>query len=206
MITDSTAYFTQGCGRCARFATADCATRIWAEGLAELRTICLASGLGETAKWGHPVYVEAERNVALIGAFRDDFTLSFFNPALMKDPERVLERQGPNTRHPNVIRFASAAQVGEMRPVLEAYLAEARAYAAQGLRPPKEEVALELPEELVAALDADPELAEAFHALTPGRQKSHALQIGGAKKADTRVARLEKLRPLILAGKDALGR
>ena len=105
MITDSTAYFTQGCGRCARFATADCATRIWAEGLAELRTICLASGLGETAKWGHPVYVEAERNVALIGAFRDDFTLSFFNPALMKDPERVLER---HCQRVDRIRFAAA--------------------------------------------------------------------------------------------------
>lgn len=206
MITDSDAYFTRGCGRCARFDTADCATRLWAEGLAELRAICLASGLRETAKWGHPVYVEGERNVALIGAFRGEFTLSFFNPALMTDPAQVLERQGPNTRHPNVIRFASAARVLEMRPTLAAYLAEAKGYAAEGIRPPKEETELELPEELVAALDADPALAEAFQALTPGRKKSHALQIGGAKKAETRIARLEKLRPLILAGKGALDR
>lgn len=206
MITDSDAYFTRGCGRCARFDTADCATRLWSDGLAELRAICLASGLRETAKWGHPVYMEGERNVALIGAFRGEFTLSFFNPALMTDPECVLERQGPNTRHPNVIRFASAAQVAQMSPTLATYLAEARDYAARGLRPPKEETTLDLPEELVAALDADPALAEAFHALTPGRQKSHVLQIGGAKKPETRIARVEKLRPKILAGKGVLDR
>ncbi|WP_353473035.1 YdeI/OmpD-associated family protein [Salipiger sp. H15] len=206
MITDSNEYFARGCGRCARFDTADCATRLWAEGLAALREICLASGLRETAKWGHPVYVEGERNVALIGAFRSEFTLGFFNPALMTDPEGVLERQGPNTRHPNVLRFTSAAQVARMRPTLEAYLAEAKGYAAQGIRPPKDETELELPEELVSALDADPELAEAFAALTPGRQKSHVLQIDGAKKPETRLARIEKLRPKILAGKGALDR
>ncbi|MBE9639071.1 YdeI/OmpD-associated family protein [Salipiger mangrovisoli] len=206
MITDVDDYFRLGCGRCARFDTPDCATRLWAEGLAELRAICLASGLRETAKWGHPVYMQGERNVALIGAFRGAFTLGFFNPALMTDPEGVLERQGSNTRHPNVIRFSSAARVAELRPTLAAYLTEAKGYAEQGLMPPKEEAELELPEELLAALDADPELAEAFHALTPGRQKSHAIQIGGAKKSETRTARIEKLRPKILAGKGALDR
>ncbi len=30
-----------------------------------------------------------------------------------------------------------------------------------------------MPDELAEVLDADPELAEAFHALTPGRQKSY---------------------------------
>jgi uncharacterized protein YdeI (YjbR/CyaY-like superfamily) len=65
---------------------------------------------------------------------------------------------------------------------------------------------LVLPDELVSALDADPHLAEAFHALTPGRQKSHALAIGSAKASTTRAARVVKLAPLILAGKGALER
>lgn len=206
MITDSAEYFARGCGRCARFDTADCATRLWAEGLAALREVCNASGLRETAKWGHPVYMEAGRNVALIGAFRGEFTLGFFNPALMTDPEGVLQRQGPNTRHANVIRFASAGNVARLRAVLVAYLAEARDYAARGIRPAREPAELDLPDELIAALDADPELAEAFQALTPGRQKSHVIQIGGAKKPETRLARIEKLRPKILAGKGALDR
>ncbi len=54
MITEVEHYFTLGCGRCERFATADCSTRRWIDGLTALRRICLAAGLAETAKWGHP--------------------------------------------------------------------------------------------------------------------------------------------------------
>ena len=97
MITDADEYFSKGCGRCDRFATPDCSTRRWAEGLAALRRICMEAGLSETAKWGHPCYMHAGRNVAVIGAFRGDFRLTFFEPGLMKDPEGVLERQGENS-------------------------------------------------------------------------------------------------------------
>ena len=38
-------------------------------------------------------------------------------------------------------------------------------YAADGIKPPKEDAEIDLPEELVEAMDADPELAEAFNAL-----------------------------------------
>ena len=55
--------------------------------------------------------------------------------------------------------------------------------------------------ELVAALDADPELAEAFHALTPGRRKSYVLNLNAAKKPETRASRIERFRDRILAGK-----
>ena len=63
--------------------------------------------------------------------------------------------------------------------------------------------ALELPDELVDAMDADPELTEAFHALTPGRQRSYVIHLSSAKTSATRVARIEKARPQILAGKGA---
>ena len=45
MITDPDDYFTKGCGRCERFATPDCSTRPWIEGLNALRRICLELGL-----------------------------------------------------------------------------------------------------------------------------------------------------------------
>ena len=54
MITEVEEYFAKGCGRCARFATADCSTRTWAEGLADLRAICRAAGMAEHRKWGCP--------------------------------------------------------------------------------------------------------------------------------------------------------
>ena len=97
MITDPTEYFAKGCGRCGRFETSDCSALIWAEGLALIRDICRNAGLSETAKWGHPCYMHAGRNVAIIGAFRDDFRLSFFEAGLMHDQSGILECQGPNS-------------------------------------------------------------------------------------------------------------
>ena len=38
MITDIEDYFTKGCGRCERFATADCSTRLIATGLGTRNT------------------------------------------------------------------------------------------------------------------------------------------------------------------------
>lgn len=206
MITAIDDYFTKGCGRCERFATPDCSTRSWIAGLEQLRRICLDCGLTETVKWGHPCYMHAGRNIVIIGAFRNDYRITFFNASLMKDPERVLERQGPNSRHPDMIRFVKNEDIARMAPVIQAYLREAMNYAESGLRGEKEDVPLDLPEELVTAMDDDPVLAEAFHRLTPGRQKSYVILLNGAKQTDTRRARILKNRDKILAGKGALER
>ncbi len=206
MITEIEDYFTKGCGRCERFDTADCSTRQWNKGLAELRRICLDAGLDEVVKWGHPCYMHGDRNIVIFGAFRNDFRLTFFNAALMKDPKGVLEKQGPNTRHPDMIRFTRNDQVSKAKATIVSYLKEAAGYAEKGIKPTKEPGELELPDELVEALDADPELAEAFHALTPGRQKSYVIQVQSAKKPETRFNRIAKYRDKILAGKGALER
>ncbi|MEL6892130.1 MAG: YdeI/OmpD-associated family protein [Actinomycetota bacterium] len=206
MITDIEDYFTKGCGRCERFDTPDCSTRPWIDGLEALRAICADVGLTETVKWAHPCYTHAGRNIAVIGAFRTDFRLSFFDAALMTDPDQMLERQGPNTRHADTIRFTDVAQVGDREPVIRAYLAEAMRYAERGVRPPKEKVEIELPDELQEALVGDPELSVAFHSLTPGRQRSYVINLNGAKKPETRGARIAKFRSKILDGKGATER
>ena len=203
MITEIEDFFSQGCGRCDRFATDACSARKWSPGLERLREMCRSAGLVETVKWGHPCYMHAGRNIVLIGALQGDFRLNFFNAALMKDPDGLLERQGPNTQHPDSIRFTASAQVEERAASIRAYLQEAMGYADAGILPAKVPQALELPDELVDAMDADPELAEAFHALTPGRQRSHVIHLSSAKTAATRVSRIEKARPNILAGKGA---
>ncbi len=206
MITEIETYFSKGCGRCERFATADCSTRLWSQGLNELRQICLDSGLDETVKWGHPCYMHAGRNIVILGAFRSDFRISFFNAALMKDPAGALEKQGPNTLHPNMIRFTTNNQVAKLKPIIESYLIEAMGYAEAGIKPRKVKSELEFPAELVEALEADSVLADAFHGLTPGRQKSYVIALNSAKKPETRVSRIAKFRAKILAGKGATER
>ena len=206
MITEIEDFFSKGCGRCDRFANPDCSARRWQNGLLLLREICLSAGLTETVKWGHPCYMFAERNISIIGAFQKDFRLTFFNAALMKDPEGVLERQGPNTAHPGMIRFTTNGQVSVMAPVIRSYLDEAKGYAAAGKKPIRDESEPDLPDELAEALDADPELAEAFHALTRGRRKSYVINLNAAKHSETRFRRITKFRDKIIAGKGATER
>lgn len=206
MITDIEDFFAKGCGRCDRFDTPGCSTRQWAGGLHDLRRICLDAGLVETVKWAHPCYLHGGRNIAIIGAFRADFRLTFFNAALMSDPERVLDKQGSNTRHPDMIRFTTHAQIATMEPTIMSYLKEAMRYAEAGIRPAKDDSEIAFPDELVEALDCDSELAEAFHNLTPGRRKSYVINLNSAKKPETRLARIAKFRSRILAGKGALER
>jgi len=206
MITDPDDFFTKGCGRCDRFATPDCSTRLWIDGLNNLRRICLDIGLSETVKWAHPCYLHAGRNIAMFGAFRGDFRLNFMNPGLVSDTEGVLEPQGPNSATPGTIRFTAVGQVGEMEPVIRAYLRQLMDHAEAGTKPPKVEREIDVPDELIEALDADPELAEAFQALTPGRQKSYLFNLNQVKQSATRVARIEKFRGKIIAGKGALER
>ena len=206
MITDIEDYFTKGCGRCDRFATPDCSTRRWIDGLNDLRRICLDMGLSENVKWAHPVYMHAERNIAIMGAFRKDFRFTFMNGQLLKDPEGILKPAGPNSAVSNVLYFTDTADVAIKAPIIRACLAELMDYAERGVKPPKVEREIELPEELIEALDDDPELAEAFEALTPGRQRSYVINLNGAKQPETRRNRIEKFRDKIIDGKGAMER
>lgn len=206
MITLIDDYFSKGCGRCERFDTPDCSTRFWHDGLRQLRQICLAAGLVETVKWGHPCYMHANRNIAIIGAFRDDFRVSFFQAALLQDPQGILQKQGANTQHPDMIRFTDSAQVAPLEPLLRGYLHEAMSYAERGIKPERTTSTLDLPDELMDALAADPALAEAFYRLTPGRQKSYVIHLNSAKQSATRRDRIARCRDKIIAGKGALER
>ena len=124
----------------------------------------------------------------------------------MRDPHGVLIGQGPNSQHPDCFKFDDDAQVVASEAIIREYLTEAMGYAEAGILPPKVEREIELPDELVEALESDPELAQAFAVLTPGRQRSYAYALNSAKTSATKVARIIKYRDKILAGKGALDR
>lgn len=206
MIVEVEDYFTKGCGRCGRFDTEACSAIIWNSGLQKLRVICLSAGLEETVKWGQACYMHAGRNIAILGAFQDKFVIGFFNAALMQDPQGVLEKSGPNSQDANRICFTDHSQVTKMEKTLSAYIDEAKGYAEKGTMPPKNTSMPDLPNELEAVLVADVELAEAFHALTLGRQRSYVINLNGAKQSETRIKRIAKFREKIIAGKGAMER
>lgn len=196
-------YFTQGCGRCSRFATPACATQQWSDGLRLLRDTCLSAGLEETAKWGHPCYTHQGRNIAILGAFRADFRITFFNASLLKDKAKLLLRKGPNSAHSDMLSFTDLAQAQSLQATVHAYLKEAMGLAEVNAKPVKVTGEILLPIELTQVLAEDQELAQAFHKLTPGRQRSYVIQINAAKKVATRLSRIQSHRSRILAGRGA---
>jgi uncharacterized protein YdeI (YjbR/CyaY-like superfamily) len=173
----------------------------WKAEYAALRELCLASGMNEELKWGQACYDSAGANVVLIHGFKDYCALLFVKGALLKDPKGILIRQTENVQGPRQIRFASLADVNKQKAAIKAYIKEAIAVEKSGAKVPTKSVAqFDVPEEFQRRLDEDPKLAEAFRALTPGRQKGYLLHFAGAKQSATRAARVEKHAPRILKG------
>ena len=172
----------------------------WPDEIAAIRPILLSCGLHETIKWGKPCYCIDDDNVVLLQEFSDHLALMFFQGVLLDDPEGVLHAQGPNTHGPKRMKFTSVGDVEALAQIVTTYVDEAIHHARAGTElPPRpdEELAPELQERLAD----DDELAEAFNALTRGRQREYNLHISGAKQAATRNSRIDKVVPRILDGK-----
>jgi uncharacterized protein YdeI (YjbR/CyaY-like superfamily) len=173
----------------------------WSVEFAALRQLCLASGLNEELKWGQACYDLEGGNVVLIHGFKDYCALLFMKGALLKDPKGILIQQTKNVQAARQIRFASLADINKQKAAVKAYLREAIAVEQSGVKVEMKSAAqFDVPEEFLKPLDDDPKLAEAFHALTPGRQKGYLLHFAGAKQSSTRAARVEKHIPRILKG------
>ncbi|MEM6931721.1 MAG: YdeI/OmpD-associated family protein [Myxococcota bacterium] len=199
--TSVDAYLAEGCGRCELYRTPQCKVHLWTDPLVALREQVLASGLTETMKWGAPCYTLGGKNVAMLSALKDFAALSFFEGALLDDVHDLLEAPGPHTRHARLVKFTSVEQVQERADAIADYLAQAIANERSGKRVPRVEAPEPLPEELQALLDAEPRIAAAFEALTPGRRRSYVLHVGGAKQSKTRAKRAVRCAPKILTGK-----
>lgn len=175
--------------------------RRWSAEYAALRQLCLASGLNEELKWGQACYDLDGGKVILIHGFKEYCALLFMKGALLKDPKGILIQQTKNVQAARQIRFASLADITRRKAVLKAYIKEAMAIEKSGAKVQMKTAAqFDAPAEFQKRIDDDPKLAEAFHALTPGRQKGYLLHFAGAKRSATRTARVEKHSPRILKG------
>ena len=173
----------------------------WSAEFAALRQLCLASGLNEALKWGQACYDLNGSNVVLIHGFKDYCALLFMKGALLKDPKRLLVQQTKNVQAARQLRFSSLADINQRQAAVKACIRDAIAVEKSGAKVEMKGVAqFDVPEEFQKRLQDDPELAAAFHALTPGRQKGYLLHCAAAKQSSTRTARVEKQAPRILQG------
>lgn len=175
--------------------------RPWRDEMAALRDIILEEDVTEALKWRQPCYAAHGGNIGILGSLKETAFVSFFKGVLLEDPDGRLQEPGPNSRSARYMKFRDMDEIAQDADKLRGFLRQAIANEAAGrtVDLPKDDI--EIPDELAEALDSDAELAEAFAALTPGRRRGWALHVGGAKKSETRTARIEKARDAILDGK-----
>jgi len=171
----------------------------WRGEIQKIRAILLESGLDEELKWGKPCFQFESKNVAIIQPFKEHCALMFFKGALLEDTHSLLRSQGENTQSALRLEFRSEAEI--KKTVLKSYAKQAIEVEKSGRKVDfKAKRQLDLPDELTEILQRDRRLTKAFDALTPGRQRGYVLYFMGAKKSETRTARIEKYIPKILAG------
>lgn len=174
----------------------------WQSEYKQLRTIILNCGLMEELKWGVPCYTLQGTNVVLIHGFKEYCAVLFHKGALLNDEKGILIQQTENVQSARQIRFTNLQEIIDLQQILKAYIYEAIEVEKAGLKVElKKTREYDVPIEFQVKLDKNPELKEAFEALTQGRQRGYLLHFAAAKQAKTREARIETSIPLILNGK-----
>jgi uncharacterized protein YdeI (YjbR/CyaY-like superfamily) len=176
--------------------------KTWREEIVRLRAILLACDVTEQLKWGKPTYTDdAGANIVLIMPLKETCALLFTKGALLKDPKGILVQPGENSQSARQMRFTSVAEIGKLEKTIKSTVRQAVEVEKAGLKVEfRKSTDLVYPKEFQDKLDRNTALREAFHKLTPGRQRQYHLHFTGAKLAATRESRVEKAIPLILDG------
>ncbi len=173
----------------------------WGEELSTLRSVFQKTELTEEVKWGAPSYSMNGKLVAGIGAFKNHYGIWFHHGVFLKDPhKKLLNAQEGKTRGMRQWRFEKGDVIDT--DIVHSYIQESieNSLAGKEIKPERKKT-VAIPSELQGAMDANKDLATAYAALTPGKQREYAEHIGEAKREATRQSRLEKCVPMILEGK-----
>lgn len=164
-----------------------------------LREVLLSTELEETIKWGGPCYVINGKTVVGLGAFKSHVALWFNQGVFMKDPHHKLVNANEGvTKGLRQWRFSSVSEMDKHQ--IREYVLEAIRNEKEGKRIKAEKKKWEVAQELEDAFKKDKKLKAAFDLFTPGKQGEFLEYILTAKRAETRLSRIEKITPMIMAG------
>lgn len=174
----------------------------WENEIRALRKTILSCQLQEELKWGTPCYTIDGRNIVLIHIFKEYCAVLFFKGVALQDAQKLLIQQTENVQTARQMRFTSLSEIKKTTTALKVYIFEAIEVEKSGVKMPlKKTKEFPMAEEFKSALNKSAKLKKAFEALTPGRQRAYLLHFSSAKQSATRLARIEKYVPKILAGK-----
>ncbi|NIY72307.1 hypothetical protein HCZ30_07640 [Marivivens donghaensis] len=180
----------------------------WREEMLALYRIVQEEAEGEPVsqalKWSQPCFTwdPDATNMIVVSSFKDGATLNLFRGALLSDPEGVLIVPGEHSRAGRFLRFTSLEAIHENDALIRATIQEVFGLHRDGKKVDfQQNREVDYPEELIAKMEADPDFAEAFEALTPGRRRGYLIFFVGAKQSQTRTNRIDKYEDKIRAGK-----
>lgn len=179
----------------------------WQEIIIALQDIIHRTDMVETVKWGMPTYTVNKKNVIGLAAFKKHVALWFHQGVFLTDKhKKLVNAQEGTTKAMRHWRFTKLEEVEANEAIIYAYLEEAAQNQREGKeilpqRTPPKKKPLIIPPELQAVLDKNPELKERFDALKLTQKRNNCNFIAQAKRAETKEKRIERLIPLILAGK-----
>ena len=171
----------------------------WEAELDLLKAIIAKTALVETNKWGGCVYVLDNKNIVGVGGFKKFFTLWFFNGAYLRDDKKRLVNANEGvTKSLRQWRLTSKDDIIE--DDILAYIQEAIANEKEAriIKPLKATETIAVPDILQKELDNDFQLNKTFLNFSPYKQKEFIEYIETAKQEETKLSRIEKIKPMIL--------
>ncbi|MBO9698186.1 MAG: YdeI/OmpD-associated family protein [Sphingopyxis sp.] len=157
-----------------------------------------APGTEETLKWGVPAFVLQGQNLAGMAAFKEHATFGFWRDEEVTGSPRDTGAMG------SMGRLASLADLPDDE-TMAAYIRKAALLCAEGKakRPtPKPKAALDLPDDLGAALKANAAAQGHWEAFSPGKRRDYIEWVLEAKREETRAKRIETIVAQVAEGKD----
>lgn len=173
---------------------------LWNDELLVLRSIVLESGLTETVKWGAPIYTYNDKNVIGMAGFKSYFGIWFFQGALLKDTGNLLVSGNEgNTKAMRQLRMFEKKEIN--KKIILSYIKESISHIDSGVNiKPEKNKPLNIPIELQTTLDKNKKLKSQFINLNLTKQREFVEYIELAKQEKTKLARLEKIIPMINEG------
>ncbi|MEZ4908186.1 MAG: DUF1801 domain-containing protein [Saprospiraceae bacterium] len=173
----------------------------WKEEVTLLRAIALELNLEEEVKWKHPCYSHDKKNIVIIGTFKEYCTLNFFKGALIKDDSNLLIKPGENTQAARIIKFYNIQDIKNSENKIKGFIKQAIEIEKSGGKIEfKKTSEYEMPDELIAEFDRDPDFKIAFDNLTEGKKRAYLLNLSQAKLSQTKEERIIKHKKRIMLG------
>jgi uncharacterized protein YdeI (YjbR/CyaY-like superfamily) len=151
----------------------------------------------ETLKWSMPSFLYKGKILAGFAAFKAHATFGYWNDSMLSQDEKNRSAMGQFGRLTSLEDLPSKATLVDLTR-------KSMALIESGAKPPRataKKAPFTVPQDLRAALDAEPKAAATFDAFPPSCQRDYVEWVTEAKRDETRAKRLAQTIEWLAEGK-----